>query len=651
MSKLRKCIAVASIGVLFSIAAFADVTGTPTLSANSQINMDTGATVASGGDFLWNGTTLTPQGAAKALNATALAGLSGTTGYATLTQAIIMSFASLGSSAPITPAVNTVVGYSTNGGNFGKLLVTAISGTSITLQFLTYGATGGPAGPTITKVTNNYSYIPTGFANSGISPSTIFTIFGANMSDPAPANLTLNTSAGAGIPTKSGGATVSVTVGGKTVTPGLYYAIPTQIAGVLPAGTPTGAGTLTVNYNGATSAAFAINVVPATLGLDTYYGTGSGLITATNATTGALFDYTHSAAPGQTIVLWGSGLGADTADSDTVFTTTPHAVNQSSVQVYFGNVAGTVGYAGSSGYPGLNQINVTIPANAPTGCGVSVAAVVLGVTSNFGTLPIGQGVCSDSIYGINGTQLGQLSGQTTVKSGSVIVGQSVTSMGTSNLALASFSSTTGSTYGTSSGIVSLGSCLVTEVIGTGGGSSTSTGLDAGASIALTGPLGAYTLNGIPQIAGIYTANLPAGAIPGTGGAFTFTGPGGKDVGAFTTTVNLPNPLLSWTNQAADATVNRSQGVQINWSGGAPGSFVVITGSSQGSGGTFGSFLCYAPQSALTFTVPAYVTGTLPAGSGSLSVENGTSFTSFSAKGIDNGLGFGFTTIGINSTYQ
>ena len=422
--------AIAFIAVVFPMAAFADISGNLTVASGSQANMDQGTSVSSGGDFLWNGTTLTPQGSAKALNATALAGLSGATGYATLTQTLITSFASLGSSSPITPAVNTVVGYSTNGGNFGKLMVTAVSGTSLTFQFLTYGATGAPSGPTITKVTNNYSYTPNGFANSGISPSTIFTIFGANLSDPAPANLTLNTSAGGGLPTKSGNATVSVTVGGKTVNPGLYYAIPTQIAAVLPAGTPTGTGTLTVNYNSTTSAAFPITVVPATLGLDTYYGTGSGLITATNATTGALFNYTNSAAPGQTIVLWGSGLGADTQDSDTVFTTTPHAVNQGSVQVYFGNVAGTVLYAGSSGYPGLNQINVTIPTNAPTGCGVSVAAVVLGVTSNFGTLPIGQGVCNDAVYGTNGTLLGQLGGQTTVKSGSVIVGQSVSPSGT-----------------------------------------------------------------------------------------------------------------------------------------------------------------------------------------------------------------------------
>ena len=648
MSNIGNRYTVAFLAVLFPVAAFADLSGTTTLSSGQSFNMETGASASSGGDLLWNGTTLTPQGKAKAY---ANPALSGASTYAFLDQTTLQGFLSLASSSPISGlAVNAIIGAIDNSGNVGKLLVTAISGTSITFQYLTYGATGGPAGPTITKVTNNYSYTPNGFSNSGISPSTIFTIFGANLSDPAPANLTLNTSAGAGIPTKSGGATVSVTVGGKTVTPGLYYAIPTQIAGVLPGGTPIGAGTMTVSYNGATSAAFAINVVPATLGLDTYYGTGSGLITATNATTGALFNYTNSAAPGQTIVLWGSGLGADTQDSDTVFTSTPHAVNQSSVQVYFGNAAGTVGYAGSSGYPGLNQINVTIPSNAPTGCGVSVAVVVLGVTSNFGTLPIGQGVCSDPIYGITGTLLGQLSGQTTVKSGSVIVGQSVGTNGTTNIALASFSSNTGAAYGSTSGIVSLGSCLVTEVVGSGG-SFTSTGLDAGASIALTGPLGAYTLNPIPTITGIYTAQLPGGAITSTGGAFTFKGPGGANVGAFTTTVNLPNPLMSWTNQSAGATVIRSQGVQINWSGGTPGSYVVITGSSAGSGGASGSFVCYAPQSALTFTVPPYVTGTLPAGSGSLSVENGTSFVSFSASGLDNGLGFGFNSIDINSTYQ
>jgi uncharacterized protein (TIGR03437 family) len=115
-----------------------------------------------------------------------------------------------------------------------------------------------------------------------------------------------------------------------------------------------------VTVNETPSPAFQFQVVPAAPGLDTYYGTGGGMVTATNNQTGALIDFTHSAAPDQTIVLWGSGLGADTADSDTVFTSSPHPVNQSATHVYVGDMEATIAYAGSSGYPGLDQIDVII---------------------------------------------------------------------------------------------------------------------------------------------------------------------------------------------------------------------------------------------------------------------------------------------------
>jgi hypothetical protein len=152
--------------------------------------------------------------------------------------------------------------------------------------------------------------------------------------------------------------------------------------------------------------------------------------------------------------------------------------------------------------------------------------------------------------------------------------------------------------------------------------------------------------------GIYEAQLPASAITSTGGAFTFTGTGGADVGSFTATVNLPNPILTWTNQSAAATITRTQGVTVNWTGGAPGSYVIISGSSLDlSSSASGSFVCLAPQSALTFTVPSYVTLTLPAGTGSLDVENGTSFGTFKASQLDYGTTFGFTGVDISSTYQ
>jgi uncharacterized protein (TIGR03437 family) len=534
-----------------------------------------------------------------------------------------------------------------------------LSANSIGFEYTTFGTTGGGGGggqngPTITGVVNNYSFVPAGFPNSGVAPSSIFTIFGTGMA--AASNpQTLNTSAAPGIPTTFNGTSVSVTVGATTLPVGLYYALPVQIAGVLPHATPTGAGTITVTYNGTASNQFAIQVIPSGVGLDTYFGSGNGLITMTDAHTAVLHDYTNSAATGEKVTLWGTGLGSDPSDSDTVFSTTPHAVNQASVQVYFGPIQATVSYAGSSGFPGLDQINVIVP-DGITGCFVPVVVVVNGVSSNFPTAPIANnnGPCTDATFGFTGTQLSTLNGQATVKSGSVFVGQSISpdqngSPMTNNFASANFESVTGASFGSSGGYATIGSCVVTEVVTAAGGVVTSTGLEAG-TITLAGPGGTnYTLT--ENTTGSYGQLLPANAITGSGGTFVFTGAGGANVGGFTATINLPNPLLSWTNQGAGATVTRSEGALVTWTGGTPGSNVYITGISSGNNGATGTFTCYAPQSALQFMVPPYVTGTLPAGTGTLSVENLTDFISFMATGIDHGSGFGFTGNLINSTYQ
>jgi hypothetical protein len=221
---------------------------------------------------------------------------------------------------------------------------------------------------------------------------------------------------------------------------------------------------------------------------------------------------------------------------------------------------------------------------------------------------------------------------------------------TTNLASSIFESVTGASYGASSGSVSLGGCIVTEYTSTTGTPPvTSTPLDAG-TISVMGPTGSFPLMSLST--GFYDAQLPASAISSTGGTFVFNGAGGKNVGSFTATVNLPNPLLTWTNQSAAATINRGQGVQVNWEGGGDGSIVYISGASVSTiNAASGSFTCLVPQSSLGFLVPSYVTGTLPAGMGSLTVENITSYTTFTAPGLDYGFGFGFTGIFVNSTYQ
>jgi len=650
MSMNRTAFAV--LTVLCPIAAFADISGTLTISANTQVSMDTATVVSSGGDFLWNGTTLAPQGSALALNVTALEpSVSGASGYATVTQMLVSEFASLGTSKAITPATGAVIGYLTNGGNFGKMLVTGITGTSLAIQYTTYISVT----PKITGVQNNYSYLVSGLPNYGIAPGTIFIITGSSLASATSVSALENSAAG--LPTSLNGASIAVTVGGVTTHPAMYYAEAKQIAAVLPSSTPTGTGTITVTYSGAASNSASILVLPSALGLISYNGSGSGLINATDLQ-GRNFTYTNSASPGQSIVLWGSGLGADTADSDTTFTMTPHAVNQP-LTVYIGGVAVTPAYAGSSGYPGLDQINVTIPASVGTGCGITVVGVSGSIVSNFVTLPIaaGGGACSDPALGYTGTQL-QGGGPANYTTANVGITQTTTPAdGEKTFLDATFQSNQGVTYTAPNTIVSLGSCSVSMPSGTLPASTgTQVGLDAG-TIMVTGPAGSQSL---PELvipmstgpSGEYSAQVSNSFLPATGGTFTFTGSGGANVGSFSTSVSLTN-LITWANKSSISSVTRANGQNITWSGGSPNTYVYVSGTSSSStGGPSATFTCFAPVSAGQLTVPNYVLLALPAGPGSLGIANAATPAPFTASGLSaQGVAIGTVGFSINPTYN
>jgi len=104
--------------------------------------------------------------------------------------------------------------------------------------------------------------------------------------------------------------------------------------------------------------------------------------------------------------------------------------------------------------------------------------------------------------------------------------------------------------------------------------------------------------------------------------------------------------------AADATITRGSGATFSWTGGAAGTYVVIGGSSTGtSSGGFGSFICIAPVAAGQFTVPSYVLSALPAGTGSTSVANVSSYGTFSAPGLNAGAAFGEVSQSIGTTFK
>ena len=164
----------------------------------------------------------------------------------------------------------------------------------------------------------------------------------------------------------------------------------------------------------------------------------------------------------------------------------------------------------AGGYPGVNQINVTVPSGISFGCYVSVAIVVNGTNvSNIPSLPMEQngGECSDSIFGTSGGQISTISEQGTVNYGDLLVVQSTmpatTGSGTTTTtaAVGIFEQITGADA-VSSSSVSLGSCSLNQTVVITGPPPTITGINPG-TITMTGPAGQVTLTSIPQVPYLY----------------------------------------------------------------------------------------------------------------------------------------------------
>ena len=631
----------------------ADLAANITLPASQQLNLETGTVVASGGDLAWNGNTLTPQGNAVATPSGFLQPAYFSYSNAQLQLLLEQGYYNgLYSPKPVTSlGVGTLIGVLDNSGNFSALTITAISPSTLTLQLKTFGTAGSV--PAILTLQNNYSYIVPGLPNYGIAPGALFVITGTDLSATAPGAIVLQSSMPPGLPATLNGASVTVTVNGVTTHPAIYYSIATQIAAVLPSSTPTGTGTISVSYHGVPSPAVAITVLPSALGLDSFNGSGTGLGVATDLNYN-LIGYLHPATPLQNITLWGSGLGADTADSDTTVTATPHAVNVP-LAIYIGGVAATILYQGASGFPGLNQINVQIPATVPLGCGISVVAVSGSVVSNTVTLPISaQGqACADATLGYNGTQLATETNGGAV--GTLTLVQSTNfnpQIGIQTNALGIFQKTS-----TAPGVLSLGNCTLSSEAGVAPvlALPAGAGLDAGV-VTVGTSLGTVTMTNTPTGAGgasgIYTAQVTNSIFQSSGTTVTFAGAGGADVGAFTGSVPFGGPL-TWTNQTGFSVVTRASGQQVTWNGGPGNSYVAISGSSY-SGTATAAFTCYAPVAAGQFTVPAYILEALPAQSGgaaTFQVANMTLPVAFTATGLDGEtLSVGVSTVA-NVSYQ
>ena len=489
---------------------------------------------------------------------------------------------------------------------------------------VTVGGTQPSASP-ITGLANNYSFIPAGLPNYGIAQGSIFDIFGTNL---APTTTPLQS-----VPLKTnlGGITVTVTVNGTTTNVILYYVTPTQIAGILPSNTPVGNGVLSVFNNGLLVGTTPIQVVQSSFGILTLNGAGTGPAAAFDAVNNYL-GFTNALNPGDYVVLWGTGVGPVPAGADETAQQTPADLSNVPISAWIGGVPAKVYYHGRSQYPGLDQVILIVPQGVTPGCYVSVVTQSGNMVSNSATLPVAANgrTCSEPTLGLTAGQFQTNASSSIVAGGFIAIDHVILSEGgmntISDVATAAFFKIPGAQNNTVPvSLASLGSCIVlpsaSDLMATAIDNWYSQvlpkeALNAG-SLVVTGPVGSA---GIPLANGLYDAvTHPLGTsfIPGNGGNFTVdNGSGGPDVGKFSASSTIgAGGILAWTNESSIVTINRANGVTVNWSGAGSNTFVVVSGMSTTPQAPFvtAQFFCSVPASAGTFTVPSYVLLGLPAG--------------------------------------
>jgi uncharacterized protein (TIGR03437 family) len=480
------------------------------------------------------------------------------------------------------------------------------------------------------------------------------------------------------------GTSVTVTIGGTASQALMIYTSAGQLAALLPSSTPVGTGTVAVTYNSQTSATLPVTVVTSNFGMYTLSqgGTGPAVVTTTGY---KVITLTSPAEPGETLILWGTGLGPYSGNETEPPVEKPLNVNAT---VYVGDVLATISYEGPSSSPGLDQINFAVPAGV-TGCYVPIAVVVNGIVSNFGSISISTNgsTCSDPA-GLPSSAINQVAATNSLKVGFIELQRVGFSASVPILGSVNIEQDRGAAYfydfndqallasrGLSS-ISSFNSCTVLVCNNSSTCIPDNTALNvpqisAGAQITITGPSGNAVLPLASGKLGEYHGPLGSSTVVGgtdflQPGAYTASnGSGGAAVGAFTADLTLGSPL-TWTNQStisAQSSIDRTQDQTITFSGGAPGDYIAILGSStSATANVTVTLICTAPVSAGTFTIPSFVLSALPA-SGMITIDgisgpggfllfgNYPLSNTFTAPGLDLGFFSETTVTGINIPFS
>lgn len=488
------------------------------------------------------------------------------------------------------------------------------------------GATAMAQQPRIDQLQNNYSYLLPDNPNYGIAQGSIFIIKGSNLANTTTAlqNPPLQTSLN--------GVSARVTVNGASTDVIWYYVTPNQLGGILPSRTPVGTGAITVTNSSGSSAPAPIRVVQSAFGTLTLDGTGTGPAAVYDANY-AFLSASNSARPGETLILYGTGLGPTTRDE-----TIQQVIEDlpAPIEIRIGGLAATVQYHGRSQYAGLDQINVVVPNGVAFGCSVSLIVNAGGLASNTTTIPVSSdgGACPSGSSGGGNLTISQAEIDSWLAAGgfrvgsvgltrqwsytltdSPLGGNPTSSLLKSDVLSAGFNRISGADlpklFTSQFGAGSPGACNV--YVGTITNPLPNliyTSLDAGAFLGVSGAAGSQSAPKSVSAGVIgYTKTLSETGTYLEPGRYTITGPGGPDVGSFSGSIEIA-PDLVWTNRAALTTVDRTQPLTITWSGGEPSTLVTIQGTSV-AGTTATSFQCFARNTDRQFTVPPSIVSQLP----------------------------------------
>jgi hypothetical protein len=230
---------------------------------------------------------------------------------------------------------------------------------------------------------NAASFLSPATPGGALAQGSIFSIFGQDLAPEA-----LEAQAFPLATTLGGVQALILTATGENFAAPLLYVSANQINAILPSFVPVGRHLLRIQRDGVQSNDQPIKVVEASLGL--FFFQEQGVPVAAGHVVTQFFSRRVTletpVRPGDTVVLWGSGLGPVAGPDDQP---PPATASAAQIEVLLAGAPVAHSYAGRSACcAGLDQINIEIPRDSPTGCVVPLVVRVNGNLSNHVALPI-----------------------------------------------------------------------------------------------------------------------------------------------------------------------------------------------------------------------------------------------------------------------